>query len=491
MSTLSDSDDSDDDFLLQQRIFAKPKSKKKKHKLTPIETLKRIVSGKPKTTCNDGMEKSAGQKRMLGRQKHPSNKKQAKSKKAKPDDNRKHEKSKARRQDDPMWIETQARKTVEEELSLDVVSEVTNLNDIGWYAEAAKQGKRTKYYPVIFSQNKAEARLLLKNKTNRSYETKKIQYLGVGWRYALAHGEIALSKWIPYSKSSDSENEERLQNFVKHISKTSLLKNDPVGLKIEELAVRKMWEKVRTQQEHRQLEEEKEDAEALGSASNIDPSSAAVPLVSVTQDSDSNSQNSKAEEVVDTDSDNDDGYDDASVLSPGRNRTKRIPLQLKDEIEFYESIGTFGNPSSLRRATIVGVRPNNPFPLLLSNTILIPVTHRVRRSHDGFWQPISDFVLVQEGIQSLADKGSALDEATKRMREINAEIAQAKDDFWKNEYDKAEAQDNGIEKEEKTKDNTSVVNDDDVDASSNTDVVPPDPIRRSPRSTVRVRSKAN
>jgi hypothetical protein len=481
MSNFSDSDGSDDDFLFQERIFAKPKSKKKQS-LTPIKTLERILSGEPIVPNKDGTEKSTAQKRTQARRKQQqtsNNKKRKKSsKQAKSENNRKN---------DPEWVETQARKTVEEVLRLDVVDEVTDLNDIGWYRFAANKGKTTEYYPAIISQNKAEARMLLKSKTNRSYKTKKIQYIGVFWRYALKHEEIALSKWIPYSKSSDSENEEWLQNFVKTISKTSLFKDDPVSLKTEELAVRKVWEKVRVQKERRQLEEEKERAEVLlqPAGNSIDPSAAAVPPVSVTQDSDNNSQNSKGEEAADSDDDDDD-YDD---LSPRKNRTKRTSLRVNDEIEFYESIGTFGNPSSLLRATIVGIRPkDSSYPLILSNTTMpIPGTHRVRRLPDEFWQPINEFVLLQEGTQSLAGSGSGLNEATKRMRKINAEIVQARDDFWKNGHTdasekddkKTEVQDDNFGKEEKTKDNSiSVVNEGDV------------PLRRIRRSSARIRSTA-
>lgn len=485
MSTLSDSDDSDNEFLLEESIFAKPKSTKKQE-LTPITTLQRILSGKP-------TEETAGKKRRQGRRKQPPTKKRAKPKKAKSNSNNTNEILRAGREDDPAWVEAQALKTVEEVLRLDVVDKITDLNDIGWYRCAAKKGKKAKYYPVIVSQNKAEARTLLKSKNNRKFKTKKIQYIGVSWRHALAHEEIALSKWIPYSKSSDSENEERLENFVKAISTSSLFKDDPVSLKIEELAVRKMWEKVTMQIKFRQIEEEKEHAEALESAGNIDRSVATDPPVSVTQDSDSNSHNSKddEEELVDSDVDDDD-YDGANASSSGRKQKKRTPLRLNDKIEFYDSIGTFGNPSSLRRATIVGVRPNaSSYPLLLSNTTIpIPATHRVRRLPDGFWQPINDHELLQEGIQSLADRGSGFNEATKRMKKINAEIIQAKDDYWKNQCDAKEKiektvdQDGGFGKEEKIEANTSVVNNDAKD-DIHTDVVPPVLIRQSSRSSVR------
>ena len=73
------------------------------------------------------------------------------------------------------------------------------------------------------------------------------------------------------------------------------------------------------------------------------------------------------------------------------------------------------------------------------------------------------------------------------MRKINAEIVQARDDFWKNGHTdasekddkKTEVQDDNFGKEEKTKDNSiSVVNEGDV------------PLRRIRRSSARIRSTA-
>jgi len=493
MSTLSDSDESDNDFLFQERVFAKPKAKKKQV-LTPIKTLERIVSGEsiePNTNKDGGTEEESvtaarkqkrtqaqARRKRQQQQKASNNKKRKQSlqQQAKAEDNRKN---------DPEWVEQQARKTVDEVLRLDVVDDVTDLDAIGWYRFSAKKGKTTEYYPAIISQNKAEARMLLKGKPNRNFKTKKIQYIGVFWRYALKHEEIALSKWIPYSKSSDSENEKWLQTFVKTISKTSLFKDDPVGLKTEELAVRKMWEKVRVQNERRRLEDEKERAEAVvqSTAAAGTGSATAVPPVSVTQDSDSNS---KVAEAADSDDDDDDDYD---ALSPGKNRTKRTSLRVNDEIEFYESIGTFGNPSSLQRATVVGIRPkDSSYPLVLSNTTMpIPGTHRVRRLPDGFWQPIHEFVLLQEGTQSLAGSGSGLHEATKRLRKMNDDIIKARDDFWMNGQEQTDASsekddkntegDDNVGKEEKTKDIT-------------TSVIGDVPLRRSRRSSARIRNTA-
>ena len=61
-----------------------------------------------------------------------------------------------------------------------------------------------------------------------------------------------------------------------------------------------------------------------------------------------------------------------------------MPLRLNDENKFYGPIAINGDPSQLRRATVVGVLPYDlEYPLLLSNkTIPLPAIHRVRRLPD-------------------------------------------------------------------------------------------------------------
>ena len=470
MSNLSDSDDSDDDFLFQERAFAKPEPAKQEK--TPLNILNRMASGKSIELKGIPQQQSTGRKRLQKRSRKPSNNKQPKKKVAKPS---KSEVLRAQRRKDPEWIERQARKTVDEVLGLDVVDKITDLNDIGWSRYTTKKGKQIDYYPAIISRNKAEAKTLLKNSGKKKFKTIKIQYIGVDWGDSLKHQEIALTNWIPYSKSSDSKNEELLQSFVKTISKTKRFKNNPLELKIEEFAVRKMWEKVKAQKEQRQLEQEKDREDALQSALNFDTLGPPIPTETVTQDSDNNSRSQYNEEVDDADSDDSSSSfssDDESLASPGVRRTKRkrTALHVNDEIEYYDIMGAFGNPSFLRRARIVGITLNESFPLQLEDTIMpIPGTHRVRRLPDGFWQPINEFVLLQEGVQSLTGKGSGLDKAKNKMRKIQSEISQARDRFWK-----------GADKKDKN------TEDQDDNAKDNSDVC----LRRSRRSSVRSRRKS-
>ena len=500
---LSDSDDSNDDFLLQPSVFAKPKPDKKQE-LTPIKTLEKILSDEPISEKEDGTDAQKGGKRKHPESQHRASnndtRKKPKGSKQSEGGTGKSESPRERRQDDPEWIETQARKTVDEILRLDVVDKITDFNHIGWYRFTTKTSKAVLYWPAILSQNTAEARFLLQSKTNRRTETRKIQYIGVAWRHALTLDEIALSKWIPCSESTDSENEARLKNFVKFIAKSSLFKSDLVGLKIEEFAIRKMWERVRTQIEHKKLEqeqEEKEHEEARAAASNADRSIAPAAPRCVTQDSDSNSQSTNDEKDAgsvsdDTDNEND---DDASISSPGRKPKHRTPLCVNDDIEYYEVIGTFGNPDSLCRATVVGVRPDNSsYPLLVSgSTLPIPGTHRVRRLPDGNWQPINEFALRKEGIQSMADRSSGLSENVQKARNIRDEVEKAKNDFWRNGSDPSEKNERGVVSlsyNEKKKKSIKIVSNGGRDEISN-DAISSLPVRQGRRSSPRIRKKAN
>ena len=424
----SDDDSDDDQFLFQNRVFAKPE----KFKKTSLAALKLMASGKSHLVSRDdgntdkpAATTNAGRKRPRKQAQQPST---TKTKLQKAEEKLQHQR--AQKQNDPEWIDKQARKSVEE-LRLDVVAEVTSLDDIGWYHYA--KNKKAGYYPAITCKKKAEARMLLNNKRKpgRQHETKNIQYIGVGWRYALTHEKIALSKWIPYTSCSASENEERLCSFIKTIAKTSVFKNDALGLKIEELAIRKMWGNVQAQQEQRTLEEEKERIESNES------SSASTRVVSVTQeDSDNNNNDSsqvgnRQQDEEDMESDSDDSVDCES--------RKPLNLRVGDEIEFYEVTGVFGCRNSLQKDTIVGIRTKgSKYPLLLSNTTMpLPGNHPVRRLPDGVWQPINDYVLLQDGIQSLADNGTGFNKTAKKMKQAQSDVQKASDNFWKNAKEKA------------------------------------------------------
>mmetsp|Transcript_27552 Transcript_27552/g.75194 ORF Transcript_27552/g.75194 Transcript_27552/m.75194 type:complete len:491 (-) Transcript_27552:429-1901(-) len=484
------SDDSDDDFLSAPPIFAKPE--KKKPELVPVETLKEILSGKSITATKDEVtnpsKSTSDQKRIQPSKKRKSRESTSKTKSGVDNDD---ENPRTKRRNDPRWIEAQARKTVEEELGLNVVDTIADLSRIGWYRHS-KKGKAVKMYPVVLSKkNNVQARVLLKGKGNNNKRV-KIQYIGATYKWALKHQEIAFSNWIPLSECSDSENEKHLQTFLKTIRETKQFKNKLLDLKIEELAVRKMWEKVRSNAEERKRQEQKESTSITAS---IDAA------VHVTQDSDNNSHNSSADgHVIDNKSDFDDygsdDEDDEEFLDSFEEKEKKgkTPLRINDEIEFYDLLGTFGNPSALRNATVVGVRPDdNKFPIDLSNMSMpLPASHRVRILPDGYWQPIRDFALQQKETESSLERGSGLAQATNMFRSIHKEIRNAADDFWKTSGKHCD----GTRTEAKDHEQTVREGDDHIEDKSTESIISRKgrgdvSICESRRLSLRIRSKAN
>ena len=443
MSKSSDIDldsDSDDENFFGPRAFPKPKiSNSLANIIAAKETIERIASGKPITPSI----KNEQTKKV--RRRRPQKKKSTNQVEKTND-------IVADKYSDPVWIEKQARITVEEELKLDVTDKITNLQEIGW-VKTTKKSKWSKegFHPAILSKHQSAARILLKkNKRKRSsIPPLTVQYIGASWKMAMNYDQIPVSRWIPFTNGTDSDNEKKLQDHIKYnISKLKDFKDDLVAVKTEEYAIRKLWEKVRTQQEtaeHQRQEEEKETAAAAAAASPVMVSQEDPADLSSSSDTCHDSKEvtrpppTAAKKTQDSDSDSDDDDNGPELPSPGRRRTtKRSALRLNDEIEFYHILATTGDPTQLQRATIVGIRPENTtYPLLLSNTTMpLPSSHLVRRLPDGCWEPIKEFLLFTEGIQNIAEAG--LKDNIQRFKKVRGEINQASKDFWKNQGEEEE-----------------------------------------------------
>lgn len=429
MSKSSDIDldsDSDDENFFGPRAFPKPKiSNSSANIIAAKETIERIASGKPITPSINEQTKKVRRRRQQ--------KKKSTNQEGKTNDI-------ADRYSDPVWIDKQARITVEEELKLDVTDKITDLQEIGW-VKTTKKSKWSKegFHPAILSKHQSAARILLKNKRKRSsIPPLTVQYIGASWKMAMNYDQIPVSRWIPLTNGTDSENEKKLQDHMKYnISKLKGFKDDLVAVKTEEYAIRKLWEKVRTQQEaeHQRQEEEKEMAAAAAASpvmvSQEDPADLSSSS-DTCHDSKDVTRPPTAAKTQDSDSDSDDD-NGPEIPSPGRRTTKRSALRLNDEIEFYHILATTGDPTQLQRATIVGIRPENTtYPLLLSNkTMPLPSSHLVRRLPDGCWEQVKEFHLLTEGIQNIAEAG--LKDNIQRFKKVRGEINQASKDFWKNQ----------------------------------------------------------
>jgi hypothetical protein len=450
----SDSDsDSDDDNLFGPRAFPKPRiSNSSVNIIAAKETIERIASGKPITpSINEQTKKVRRRRQQI--------KKKSTNQEGKTNDI-------ADKYNDPVWIDKQARITVEEELKLDVTDKITDLQEIGW-VKTTKKSKWSKegFHPAILSKHQSAARILLKNKRKRSsIPPLTVQYIGASWKMAMNYDQIPVSRWVPLTNGTDSENEKKLQDHIKYnISKLKDFKDDLVAVKTEEYAIKKLWEKVRIQQEaeHQRQEEEKETAATASPVMVSQEDPADLSSSSDTcHDNKDVARSTTATETQDSDSDDDNSPD---IPSPGRRTTKRSALRLNDEIEFYHVLATNGDPTQLLRAAIVGIRPENTtYPLLLSSkTMPLPSSHLVRRLPDGCWEQIKEFSLLTEGIQNIAEAG--LKDNIQRFKKVRGKINQASKDFWKNQSEEEETittsndTHNGDKNNDKNNDNKSAI----------------------------------
>jgi len=432
--SLDNDSDSDDDNFFAPRAF--PKSKN--NSISTVDTInvkeiiERIAAGQPITPINKKPKK--------GRKRQQQKKSTVVSKKSKQRWETNDTAKINDRHNDPQWIENQAHRTVEEELILDVADKISDLQDIGWIRDTKN---KKLFYPAILPQNHTVAKILLKDRKKfgrrSTIKPLDVQYIGATWKDALKYTQIPCSRWISFADGTNCENEKRLESFVKYISKLSLFKDNLLAVKTEEYAVRKiMWEKVQTQQEEKRRRQE-EEKETVGVSATASPVMVSQEDLDHSSSFDSFHDNKDVTEAATEMQDSE--SDDADLPSPGR-RKKRKALLLDDEIEFHHVLATHGDPSQLQRAHVIGIRPDNPsYPLLLSNAIIpLPSSHLVRCLPDGNWRPIKDFLLRKAGIQNIAKAG--MNTVVAKFKKVGEEIAQAEDDFWKDQSEESSSDKN-------------------------------------------------
>lgn len=336
------------------------------------------------------------------------------------------------RRKDPNWISLQAMRTVDE-LKLDVADKITSLENVGWIK--ATKNKKFYYPAVLHRSDDSFVRILLKDKNKSKSghvggtQQLKAQIIGFGYRYSLQYENIPYSRWIPYTKgdADDSDdNEKKLTKFLKSISRQSNFQGDLLALKIEEYAIKKIWSKVRNQQDRYEQEKKKQQEEDEKKKAPVH-----VPAVVSQEYPCCHDQSSSSSD------DDDDGDDGIDPPSPGRRRKgkKTTRLCVNDEIEFYSLMATNGDPSELRRARIVGIRPKGRRNRLLlsNNTMPLPESHPVRLLPDGTWKPIECYRLRKAGIQNIAEAGLKNNVST--FKRVQKDIIQAADDYWKKQQE--------------------------------------------------------
>jgi len=202
-------------------------------------------------------------------------------------------------------------------------------------------------------------------------------------------------------------------------------KESPLSLKIEELAIRKMWAKVQEQSDEakrRKLQDEEERAR-IAVVSQDDAITLASPSDSKSPYTD---KRAPAKNLDEEEEDDDDDDDSTGLQSPERQR-EALSLRCGDEIEFYAPEGVAGDPDMLRRATIKGIRPGHEYPLVLSMLSCLPSTHHIRKLPDGKLRAIRHYRLQSEGEHNTA---VGLDSMISKFKEARAGVQKAADDFW-------------------------------------------------------------
>lgn len=320
-------------------------------------------------------------------------------------------------------------------MSLEIVRGVVDTNMLGW--EMEKKGTCIRYFPTVrLDADDDEGRVLLEKKQDSSRIKNGIvvKYLGVDWKSARKYDYIAASRWEPCSFGQESmdqplaskpaskkrrrtkkkckqqplDDEGRLKIFLNHIKGTARFRDDPVDMKVEELAVRKIWEVVTNQQKEHELKLAQE-AEQRATMEQF------APMVS--------QEESVVQEREEQYEESDDEYD-----NDDEGETGTPSLEVNDEVEFYDPVGVAGNPDWLRRTKILGIRPNHEYPLVFSDLIFVPRSHHVRKLPNGFYRAIESYQLVEQGEKNGAAGLNAIVSNLKRARE---EVSAAADDFWK------------------------------------------------------------
>jgi hypothetical protein len=342
-------------------------------------------------------------------------------------------------------------KKIVEGMSMDIVRGVVETKMLGWEVEKTGRGKVIKYYPTIRLDNdNDEAGVLLEEKQQNSRIKNGfvVKYLGVKSSLARKYDYIAASRWEPCSLGGDEstdkqspsstssqqrargkrrskphqlDDEARLKNFLSHIKGQSQFKDEPVDLKVEELAVRKTWETVMKQQREFELKQ-KEEEEQRATMQVL------APVVS--QDEAPMKGNLDYYEGSENEDDEDeDAIGQLASFHSSIEENVTPSLQVGDDLEFYAPEGVAGNPMWLRRAKIMGIRPNHEYPVVFNDFINLPRTHHVRKLPNGCFRAIESYQLEEQGEVTIA---MCLDRTVSNLKRAREEINKAADDFWEN-----------------------------------------------------------
>lgn len=297
-----------------------------------------------------------------------------------------------------------------------MIQDTNSLNQLGWYKARTKKGKRgDTWYPC--RKCHPDEGIGLFEKKEITPNKILIRFLGYHSEFTGNYEQIPENRFVPLS------NENRQQG-LESFKKDSKLKQFPIKLRTEELAIISMWEKVE--------EREKE------TVSNMNTKQTGL---NVTKSQQLPAEKPTKKRVLVNEEDEEsmcsDDDDDDEVNQQQKQKKKEL-LRDGDVIEYYDPIGVSGNEKWLRTATILGIDPKSALPLNLSNGQTIDRTVRVKRVRrryrgtiedysKGVFKALKDYSLRACGTQELV----GIKQMALKAKEIRKEHAKEIESFWR------------------------------------------------------------
>ena len=243
-------------------------------------------------------------------------------------------------------------------LLLSIVKDIESVNDLYWH----RQSKKKEPYPVRICKDDEAVGLIDKEWNPLTHVL--VQYLGEtddNQRMVVKRNQL-----VPYHGHHNDTNSssgggwclDTMNLYIKGLEKKTGRKAlDPVQLRVEELYLAKLFQRVHEKEAQVKMEQEKE--EALKSCDDDEDD---------TEDSSgeiANQPRSPAEQPTPT---NSDGAPD-----------KKEKLRAGDVIEYTNTQFVAGNKEGYRRTKILAIRNDAEYKLVLENGELLPKEHWVRR----------------------------------------------------------------------------------------------------------------
>ena len=293
------------------------------------------------------------------------------------------------------------------------------VDELGWFKVSYK--KCSIYYPCRTCKDD-EVKFFFTDDRDG-----KIVVRCLGWKlkHTGTYELIAETKWVPWKSGKDAE--EKLDNYLK--AYRSELKEDPVAIRTEELAIRSMWKLVQergTAEVVKGEEPVEQAAEVVLSGTVLESLNRAKRIVSQS-DVDSQALSSSVEDGSD--------LDDIDLASP--RSKKKQNLRTGDVIEYYDPIGVAGKDEWKRQTTIVGIDARHKtLPLNLADGESLDKDHPIRIigrrlrgklvAHNGTFKIIREYSLKSGGTSQLVGFQRWATKA-KEIRRAHQEEVEA---FW-------------------------------------------------------------